>query len=350
MSSTLDRAVAGRRSGGQQPGDVAEHVEHGLAADLRRMGRDHRHDEQVADQPLDRRGVDAAGDQVVDRRRQAADLRPRAVLAVVAAAALVVDVLGGVGQRRPASRRPGSGAAGRRSIARRASSRSVPSGLRPSRRASTARRRTSSTSSKTSSPAWSRTTWPSSRPRRRMSSLTAASLPASGCEPGPAWSSSAAVTWSTLRHRGGRCPGEEAADWTGRKRWVWTLHRTTVVPTVGDHEFDRDPRGPPFDAGDRHSRARHPVPARAGGAGADGRGVVEHGDRPPVDRRSGRRREARRQHLRQARAVSEPRGPPACAGRADLSRRRLPAFCRPAPTGARRQSATAAWYSATRRR
>ena len=155
-----------------------------------------------------------------------------------------------------------------------------------------------------------------------MSSLTAASLPASGCEPGPAWSSSAAVTWSTLRHRGGRCPGEEVADWTGQKRWLWTLHRTTVVPTVGDHEFDRDPRGPPFDAGDRHSHARHPVPARAGGAGVDGRGVVEHGDRPPVDRRSGRRREARRQHLRQARAVSEPRGPPACAGRADLSRRR----------------------------
>ena len=94
----VDRAVAGRRSGGQQAGHVAEHVEHGLAADLRRMGCDHRHDEQVVDQPLDRHGVDPTGGQVVHRRRQAAELRPRAVHPVVAAAAFVVDVLGGVRQ------------------------------------------------------------------------------------------------------------------------------------------------------------------------------------------------------------------------------------------------------------
>ena len=61
-------------------GDVAEHVEHGLAADLGRVGGDHGHDEQVVDEAGGSPSASTpAGDEVVERRRDAADLRPRAV-------------------------------------------------------------------------------------------------------------------------------------------------------------------------------------------------------------------------------------------------------------------------------
>ena len=99
MLVLVDRAVDGDGAGGQQPGDVAEHVEDGLAADLGRVGGDDGHDEQVGDQPLDVVGVDVGRRQALHRRGEAADLRARAVLAVEPAAPLVVHVLGRVGQR-----------------------------------------------------------------------------------------------------------------------------------------------------------------------------------------------------------------------------------------------------------
>ena len=75
------------------------------------------------------------------------------------------------------------------------------SGLRPPRRASTARRRTASTRSKTSSPACSRTTSPRIRPSRRMSPLRAASLPRSAPMVGRAIASP-----DKVRRRVATCP------------------------------------------------------------------------------------------------------------------------------------------------
>ena len=118
-----------------------------------------------------------------------------------------------------ASRTPGSGAAGRRSSGGAASRPARRAGCAPSRRASTARRRTASTSSNTSSPAWSRTTSPSSRPRRRMSSLRAASLP-----------SSADVARAHADVRSRRVTGRDAT--TGpRVRWDRTC-RAVAAPAA----------------------------------------------------------------------------------------------------------------------
>ena len=139
-------------AGGEHPGDLADDVEHGLAAHLGRVGGDDRHDEQVGDEGADAVGIDARGDEVVERRLDAADLRARPVGAVEAPAPLVVHVLGRVGeQRQPAERpdevqlvvdRPAAGAsrpARRAGCARRAGRRRRAGG-RP-RRARTPRRR-----------------------------------------------------------------------------------------------------------------------------------------------------------------------------------------------------------------
>ena len=262
----VDRAVAGRRSGGQQPGDVAEHVEHGLAADLGRVGGDHRHDEQVVDRAAGSPSASTpAGGQVVERRRQAADLRPRAV------------------------RRGGSGGGARGGRPRRCwpAAASQPN----------ARIRCS----------WSSIERPASVVVQRaeraatvapgvdgaladaldelehvVAGLVPHDLAEQPAEQADVLADRGVLAGIGLRagpgvvvlgraSRGQRygtvadaCPGDGAADWTGRNRWVWTLHRTTVVPTVGDHEFDRDPRGPPFDAGDRRAERSPPCPSASG--------------------------------------------------------------------------------------
>ena len=137
----------------EQAGDLGEHVEHGLAAHLGRMGRDHRRDDEVADQALDRvaaRGRRARGGRTPRRGCRAA--------AASRAGGGSADAVRGGRPRRcwraaTASRTPGSSAVAR-SIGRWGSvSASDSSGLRPPRRASTARRRTASTRSNTSSPA-----------------------------------------------------------------------------------------------------------------------------------------------------------------------------------------------------
>ena len=67
------------------------------------MCSDHRRDDQVVDQALDRVAIEPGALEVVERRGEAAELRLRAVLAVESATPFVVDVLGGVGeQRQPA--------------------------------------------------------------------------------------------------------------------------------------------------------------------------------------------------------------------------------------------------------
>ncbi len=87
----------------EQAGHLGEHVEHGLAAHLGRVRRDHRRDDQVADQALDRIAIEPGALEVVERRGQAAELRVRPMLAVESATPFVMNVLGRVGeQRQPA--------------------------------------------------------------------------------------------------------------------------------------------------------------------------------------------------------------------------------------------------------
>jgi hypothetical protein len=70
------------------------------------VGGDHRDDEQVADEGRDPGLVDAGGEQVVEGRRDAADLGMGAVGAVEAAPPLVVHVFGRVGEQREPAEGP----------------------------------------------------------------------------------------------------------------------------------------------------------------------------------------------------------------------------------------------------
>ncbi len=91
---------------GEQAGNVGEHVEDGLAPHLGRMGGDHRGDDELVDQPAHRVAVEAGALEVVEGGDEAAELRSRAVFVVEAAAPLVMDVLGGVGEERQPAERP----------------------------------------------------------------------------------------------------------------------------------------------------------------------------------------------------------------------------------------------------
>ena len=80
-----------------------------------------------------------------------------------------------------------------------------------------------------------------------------------------------------------------------------------------------------------------PDPARARGARADGRGPLEPGDRGAAVRHAPRRREARHEHLHEARPPGEHGRPPARARRADVSQRlRAEGEVSLAPTSPRR--------------
>ena len=165
----------------EQVGDPAEHLEHGLAAHLGRVGGEHRADLQLAQDALHL--LRPAARPPAGGRGRAATCPPRARLA---------------GRRRwwrrrargarprrcwPAARsrrRRGSRGAARRcrrAAARRRARRSARRrpGARGPRSGAPARSR-----SKTSGPASSRTTSPSRRPRRRMSSPTAPSRSVGG--------------------------------------------------------------------------------------------------------------------------------------------------------------------------
>ena len=70
------------------------------------MRRDHRCDDEIADQSLDGGAIEPGPFEMVEGGGQAAQLRLRSTLPVEAATALVVDVLGGVGEQRQPAERP----------------------------------------------------------------------------------------------------------------------------------------------------------------------------------------------------------------------------------------------------
>ena len=89
----------------EQPRDLALGVEDALALDLGRMRGQHRRDQRLVEPARDRRTVDAGRGEALERVRDAAALRRRAGERVRAAAAVLVHVLGDVGEMREVAER-----------------------------------------------------------------------------------------------------------------------------------------------------------------------------------------------------------------------------------------------------
>ncbi len=90
----------------QQPGEVADDLEHGLPPHFGGVGGDDRGDAQVGQQIGGGRGVDTGGDQAIGSGLDAARLRPAAACAVEPPAPLLMDVFGRVDQQREPAERP----------------------------------------------------------------------------------------------------------------------------------------------------------------------------------------------------------------------------------------------------
>src|SRR3954465_2841440 len=98
---------------------------------------------------------------------------------------------------------------------------------------------------------------------------------------------------------------------------------SVLDPTVVAHMLGRRRRDDPLAA----PPARRPPPPRARGARVHGRGPLEQGHRREARRHPARGREARHEHLREARRRRRRRGPPARARRARVPKAHLKGDC-----------------------